>query len=256
MPRPINLRDFERQQIEGYPLSVEDRLQRWDRTEDLHRLNRPKASSGFPGVLELIGVRPGEAGIVIAADRLLPLYEAGVPVLSTGGLLFGDRLLQQDLQHWDALVQPGQAVCLTDYWYDAVRPRFSVPSAPGTKDFYPSVIEWNDFVVDQGAKLTRVLEQGSLVVLVFTLNSLEPSWMQLTGTPVICVYTEGSANGAFTMGHYMTTKIACGYYRGARALYQDSPMAPSYGPRTAEELGPALSLTAVFDYHPESEYRN
>ena len=110
MPRPINLGDFEYQDVAGYPLSVDDRLQRWERTEDLHWLNRSKSPTEFPGVLELIGQRPGEAGLVIAADRLLPLYEAGIPVLSTGGLLFGDRFLQQDLPIWDTLVQPGQAV--------------------------------------------------------------------------------------------------------------------------------------------------
>ena len=255
MPRPINLGDFEYQDVAGYPLSVDDRLQRWERTEELHWLNRSKSPTEFPGVLELIGQRPGEAGIVIAADRLLPLYEAGIPVLSTGGLLFGDRLLQQDLPIWDTLVQPGQAVCLTGYWYDAVHPRFSIPSPSGTKDFYPSATEWTEFLVDLAAKITRVTEQGSLVVLVFTLDSLQPSWMDLTDTPVMCVYTDGSGEEAFTTGHYVTTKIVANYYRGARALYQDSPLAPSYGQRTAQDLENALPLTSLFDYHPEIEHR-
>ena len=35
MPRPINLGDFEYQDVAGYPLSVDDRLQRWERTEEL-----------------------------------------------------------------------------------------------------------------------------------------------------------------------------------------------------------------------------
>ena len=69
MPRPINLGDFEYQDVAGYPLSVDDRLQRWERTEDLHRLNRSKSPTEFPGVLELIGQRPGEAG---HCDRCRP----------------------------------------------------------------------------------------------------------------------------------------------------------------------------------------
>ena len=178
-----------------------------------------------------------------------------MPVLSTGGLLFGDRFLQQDLPIWDTLVQPGQAVCLTGYWYDAVHPRFSIPSPSGTKDFYPSATEWTEFLVDLAAKIIRVTEQGSLVVLVFTLDSLQPSWMDLTDSPVVCVYTDGSEQGAFTTGHYVTTKIVASYSRRARALYQSSPLAPSYGQRTAQDLESALPLTAVFDYHPEIEHR-
>ena len=109
--------------------------------------------------------------------------------------------------------------------------------------------------MDLAAKLTRVIAQGSLVVPVFTMDSLQPSWMDLTDSPVVCVYTEGSEQGAFTTGHYVTTKIVASYSRRARALYQDSPLAPSYGQRTAQDLENALPLTSLFDYHPEIEHR-
>ena len=259
MPRPISLVDIEYQDIEGYPVSVAERMKQWDLTEDLHWDNRSPVPAALPGVLELIGCRPGEAGLVIAADRLQALYEAGIPVISTSGLLFGERFLRNELRAWETFVQPGQAVCLTDSWYDIIHPQFLIPGPSGTMDFYPSPVEWSDFLVDLAAKLHRVIAQGSLVVFVFTPGSLHPfnpTWANLVDSPKVIVTTGGSPQRAISMGQYITTEIEVAESGDVRALYQDYPLAPAYAQLTSDKLWKALPLTAVFDYDPQLEHRS
>ena len=97
MTRPISHHDIEYQHLEGSPIKIEDRLSEWTRTEGLHHLHLSDAPTTLPSVLEVITQGPGEAGILIAADRLRTLYEAGVKVVSTSDILFGNRIMTHEL---------------------------------------------------------------------------------------------------------------------------------------------------------------
>ena len=256
MTRPISRHDIEYQHLEGSPIKVEDRLAEWTRTEGLHYLHLQDAPTTLPSVLELIAQGPGEAGILIAADRLRSLYEAGVNVVSTSDILFGDRILTHELPDWDQFIQPGQALLLTDCWWKAIRPRITLPGPIGSKDFYPSSVQWTAFVVDLADRLTRVLYQGSLVVIVLTEGVPQPDWIHLVDCPAVRVYTVDRRLDAVAIGRYIATRIVARHYRGATAIYRNSPLSHFYRDLRLDpfKLSDAELLTAIFDYRPEDEY--
>ena len=129
MPRLIDEADILAQNLEGYPITVDQRLEQWQRTEALHQLNWSDPLASPRGHLENIIQRPhtNDPGLLVAVDRLRILYEAGMPVLSDARLLFGERLLTEELDEWDQFVHSGQAVLLTEHWYRQIRPTFNLP---------------------------------------------------------------------------------------------------------------------------------
>ena len=256
MPRPITGSDIRHQDLPGTLIKEDDRLEEWTHTEELHRLNRLKAPATLPSVLEVISQNPGEAGILIAVDRLRDLYEAGVSVISTSDLLFGERILKHELHDWDRFIQPGQAACLTDFWWNTIRPRISLPGPIGTKDFYPSSMDWTKFVVDLTDKLNRVISRGSLVVIVSTEGVPHPDWINLVNGPAVKVETVDRRLDAVAIGRYIATRTVVRPYRGATAIYEGSPLGHSYRKLHLDpfELADSQYLTAVFDYSPEIEY--
>ena len=184
MPRPINEADILAQTLDGYPVTVNQRLEQWQRTEALHQLKWSEPLATPPGHLENIAQRPhtNDPGLLVAADRLRILYEAGMPVLSDSRLLFGERLLKEELDKWDQFVHSGQAVLLTDYWYSQIRPNYTLPILDDEED-YPTPEDWNTFLADVAGKLLKVTAQGSVVVFVHTVSDLMPSWDSLASCP-------------------------------------------------------------------------
>ena len=65
MSRHITINDIVHQQVNRYPITVADRLSRWEHAEELHRLNRPEETSPLPPCLEIIIQGCGEAGIAL-----------------------------------------------------------------------------------------------------------------------------------------------------------------------------------------------
>ncbi len=254
MPRPITINDIVHQQVNGYPITVADRLSRWERAEELHRLNRPEAPSPLPPCLEVIIQGCGEAGIASAAHRLRPYYEDGVPVVSDSGLLFGERLLAQELENWHSIIQPGWAACFGDKWFNAIRPQFSDLYSPGTRDFYPTSDQWIQFRDELAGRLDRVLSQGCHIVLVLTRSPFLPPWKELVSVPLVVVETTGRPEGAMATGRYITTQLEVEDLTGGDALLNRSP-AHGYDGLTPEMLQEALHLTSLFDYDPDSDTR-
>ena len=120
MPRPITMIDLMLQGEDPFPMSL--RISRWERTEERHEIKIPEAGDTLPPCLEVITSNRGQAARIFAVHRMHSLYEMGYPVLSDSTLLFGDRLLPEELEHWYQIIRPGQALCLTDTWYNAVIP--------------------------------------------------------------------------------------------------------------------------------------
>ena len=249
MPREITIEDIVYQNLHGYPVKWADRLRRWEQVLDLHRRNRSGDCDELTDCIEIIRQRRGEAGIVIAADRLLPMYEEGVPVISDSGLLFGERILPDEIKLWDTIIQPGQAVCLTDVWYNKICPQFSRTDVPGTKDFYPTLGEWNKFWEEFESKLDKVLHQGCHVVLVLTESPFQPNWTNIVNAPLVLVDTTGLPEKAFVTGQYITSQVVVNDLMHRDVLI-DPPPAHSYDQLNSERLTEVLPLTAVFDYDP------
>ena len=252
MPRPITHDDIDHQQKEDYPISVADRRERWERAENLHRLH-PDAPDTLAPCLEVIIHRPSEDGIVIAAHRLLSMYEAGIPVISDGGLLFGQRLLPQELHHWDRIIQPGHAACLTDAWYNVVIPMVSSPSSQGTQDFTPAgadLLQRRDEMKDIMDRLDAVVLQGCHVILVLTGSPFLPPWQETIAAPLVLATTTGDPLTEWPVAQYITTEMKVEDFTGGEALL-DRPPAHSYDRLTGEMLWDALHLTSVRDHQPD-----
>ena len=253
MPRPITHADIAHQQQDDYPISVADRRQRWERAEQLHRLHHDDAPDALAPCLEVIIQRPSEDGIVIAAHRLLSMYEAGTPVISDSGLLFGQRLLPQELQQWERIIQAGQAVCLTDIWYNAVIPQVPSPSSQGTQDFNPAGGDWRqrrDEMRDTMDRLDAVALLGCHIILVLTGSPFLPPWQETTATPLVLATTTGDPLTDWPMAQYITTELEVEDLTGGDALL-DRPPAHSYDRLTRQMLWDALHLTSVRDYQAD-----
>ena len=247
MPRNITEWDVSLQQVEGYPLTVADRLERHERVLEAHLLRRHTSPATLPGTLELILQPPGAHGLALAADRLVHLYESGVPVISDAGLLFGERFLPDDLENWADFVQPGQAVCLTDFWYNTIIPRMDIPTPWSLDSAYPPKEAWSRFLADQAAKLQSVTAQGSLVVLVLTPNDLHPVCTQLVDCPLVHVYMSGMLEGAYLLGHLIAREVHV-RHQGVRRLHKsDNRYAHSYDRLTRDRLWEALHLVSLSD---------
>ena len=198
MPQKIDANDSDFPDLPEVSATSIQRRQRWALAEERHRLNRGSAAATMPPCLDVIIQRPGDAGVLLAAVRLLRFYEAGLPVISDSALLFGERLVSEELPQWDTVIRPGQAVCLTDLWFNRIRPRVSDPNLRGTGDFldldhperpelFQESIEWSSFIKDLEEKMERVLFQGCHIVLVTSESQPEPGWLDMIAGPLLIV---------------------------------------------------------------------
>ena len=252
MPRPITLEDIQDQ--ENHPISVADRIRRWELANQLHQFHRPQAPGPLPPCLEIITHRPGEAGKIIAAHRLLSIYERGVPVISDASLLFGDRLLPQELGDWDAQFRPGQAGCLGDSWYNFIIPQVPDGKGAGTRDFDPSSAAWEqrqDEVKKELERLERVVNQGCHLVLVLTRSPFLPPWQVMVDAPMVLVATAGLPLTGLSRAQYVTTNLEVEELTGGSAAL-DPPTPHVYDRLTPEMLQDAVTLTSVFDHRQET----
>ena len=110
--------------------------------------------------------------------------------------------------------------------------------------------------MDLADRLTRVLYQGSLVVIVSTEGVPQPDWIHLVDCSAVQVYTVDRRLDAVAIGHHIATRIVARHYRGATAIFRNSPLSHSYRELRPDpyRLSDAQFLTAVFDYRPEDEY--
>ena len=250
MPRRIGIKDIEYQDVPGYPVTVAQRFQEWERTENLHRLNKLKSPASLPPGLELICAPPERGGILLASSRLQRLYEAGIEVISTSDLLFGRRVLLQELWLWDTFVEPGQVLLLTDLWYETILPDFAIPGPWGNAEHYPSEEEWLEFTSRVGASLNRIIDLGALVVMALTPGPLQCSWLELVEHPIVGVRMSALPREPFAVGQYAPTDICVEYRGGALPPRDDYPLNHCYERTTPDTMRQILPLTAVFDYHP------
>ena len=247
MPRLITEWDLGQQQVEGYPITVADRREKHETALQAHLQHRQAAPARLPGTLELILQPQGAHGLALAADRLLRLYEAGVPVISDAGLLFGERLLPDDLENWDALVKPGQAVCLTDFWYTTIIPRMDIPTPWSPQSAYPPQEAWRRILADQAVKIQSVTAQGSLVVLVLSPTDLHPVWTQLADCPMVHVYMSSLLENSYLLGHLVARDVHVRYQGGIWVQESEGPYVHSYERVTRERLWEALPLVSLSD---------
>ena len=258
MPRHLSEPDVFHQELEGYPITVAQRMEQWQDTEMLHQLNRRDPLVEPPGHLEHIRQRPytSDPGLLVAADRLRILYEAGMPVLSNSRLLFGERLLPSEVEEWDSVVQPNQAVLLTDRWYNLVRPAFALPMSPhDAEDANPTPGDFNRFLADLAVKLLQVTAQGSIVVFVQTGSDLLPPWENLANCSQMAVLMSGDGREAYALGQFIVDQMVVidpeNLFPGVPdpSKTHDLPIElPVYYHRpTRERMDAALRLISLFD---------
>ena len=257
MPRKITRWDVEQQDLRDYPITVDQRLEVWDRTEGLHLASPREAPAGGPGVLEIILQGPGQHGMALAADRLRNPYMAGLPVISDAGLLYGHRFHTRELPQWHRHVAPNGAVLLSDAAFSVIfKPRF--PFVPWRhQDVFPTREQWDLVITDLKDQVQRLVFQGHLVVLVLSPHTLHPDWLSLFDCPKVHVYMDhhvgkdSSRRDAFSLGHYIARKANVVYHDDAMPYESISPLAYSYEDVTEDRLREALHLVALFDQRPE-----
>ena len=262
MPQHIDACDSEFRDLPEHSITAAHRRRRWDLAEKMHRRNRTDDSDSLPPCLEVICQRPGEAGILLAVRRLLPFHEDGVTVISDSGPLFGERMLPDELDKWDTIIRPGQVACLTDRWFNRIRPQLPAPNLPGTGDFHASEIPegsalydasklWSTFIEDLEEKMERVLDQGCHVVLVNTSGPFEPPWLDMISAPLVIVRISDLSVKSFADGHCVMTTIEVDDRTGGGVIR--SPKAThSYDRLNRSELLDALLLTDVGGYELEA----
>ena len=261
MPQSIDAYDSEFRDLPENSITAAQRRWRWELAEERHRGNRSSAPASLPPCLEVILQKPGDAGILLAARRLLLLYESGVLVISDSGLLFGTRVLPEELDHWDAVIRPGDAVCLTDRWFKKIRPQIADSDVHGTGDFlasdspqraalYKDSLEWSAFIGDLEEKMERVLYQGCHVVLVNTDGS-EPPWLDMTIAPLAIVRMSGLSEKSLADEHAAMPDIEVDDRTGGGA-FKNPPVPHSYDWPKRSALLDALLLTDVGGYEPEA----
>lgn len=244
MPRPIDRYDFEDLELAGYPIALPDRLKRWRRAEALHRQNRRNPPTGFGGILEIIVEWPFAPGQVVAADRLLNLYENGVEVTSDTGLLFGQRFRPRELRTWDDFVEPGQALCVGDLWYGLNSPSFRLPMPGQPEVVYPTSDQWKQSLADLAARLERVVEQDCLVVLVTTLAELNPRWQDLVKCPTVTVSLGGNMEADYLLGQYLAGDPYLQYSDTVADRGLQVPVRHSYDELSRDRLWEAMHLVS------------
>ena len=117
MPQRIDADGGQFRDLPEHSITAAQRRQRWELAEQRHHLNWSTAPAVLPPCLEVIFQKSGDDGILLAAARLLPFHERGVLVISDSALLFGSRILPEELERWNTIIGPGQALCLTDKWF-------------------------------------------------------------------------------------------------------------------------------------------
>lgn len=254
MPRPITMLDQVLQGDEPIPMSL--RIRRWERTEERHEVKLPEAGDILPPCLEAITSNRGQAARIIAVHLMLSLYELGYPVLSDGALLFGDQFLPEELEDWYQIIRPGQALCLTDVWYNAVIP--PVPDRRDPRFRYSDRIrelwdERDDRIDEEVTRLEQVLHQGCHVVLALTVNRELPTWKNLVDAPIVLV-TVGEEAWMHPDGvlEYITTHVGVEDLTGGPANL-NPPVPHDYYLLTRQLFEEALIHTSIHHLGPESE---
>ena len=240
MPYRIDADGNEFRDLPEFSKTAAQRRQRWEIADERHSRNRSTAPATLPPCLEVIFQKPGDAGILLAAARLLPFHEGGVPVISDSGLLFGARLLPSEVDRWDTIIRPGQAVCLTDKWFNRVYPQVANPNLQGTGDFLDSDSpqraaqiqdsrEWSVFIRDLEEKMEGVINGGCHVVLVVTskVDVSEPDWLEMIDGPLVIVRTSGLSEKSLADEPYAVPDIDVDDRTGAGA-FRNPPVPNSY----------------------------
>lgn len=256
MPRPITMLDLLAQGDDPFPMSL--RISRWERTEERHELQIPEAGDTLPPCLEVITSNRGQAARIFAVHRMRSLYEMGYPVLSDSALLFGDRLLPEELEHWYQIIRPGQALCLTDVWYNAVIPPLPNRQNPRSRDSVPTWVlrdERQDRIDEEVTRLEQVLHQGCHIVLALTVNRDLPTWRNLVDAPIGLVTVDEEAwrhpDGVLD---YIITHVGLEDLTGGAANL-NPPIPQDYDRLTPQMFEEALIHTSIHDLGPESENR-
>lgn len=254
MPRPITKADLLAQGDD--PIPVARRIQRMQLAQDRHELNNTEVEATMPPSLEIISSTHGVAARVIAAHRMLSIYEMGYPVISDGVLLFGDLLLPDEIVDWWEVVDSSQVLCLTDTWYDT-----AIPQAPGqqpaeSQDSNLPAWDWEDhqfLIYYELLMLGQMAQSGHHIVMALTDNPLLPAWSALLDAPMTLVtVTEEATTGPDGVVEYVTTDLEVEERTGGAANL-NPPIPHDYHRLTTEMLEDALTLTSMIDRNQEQE---
>ena len=254
MPRPNTKADLLAQGDD--PIPVARRIERMQLAQDRHELNNTEVEATLPPCLEIISSTHGVAARVIAAHRMLSIYEMGYPVLSDGVLLFGDLLLPGEIEEWWKVIKRGQALCLTDTWINDAIPQVPGRQGVGTWDFDPNPEAWEQRQFGINAELLmleQAVQLGFHAVMALTDNPLLPAWSALADSPIVLVtVTEEATTGRDGVTVYVTVDLEVEELTGGAANLHP-PIPHDYHRLTTEVLEDALTLTSLIDRNQEQE---
>lgn len=248
MPRTITKLDQAAQ--EDSPIPVAERIERMELAKKLHDFRSRRAEESLPPCLEIITSPHGEAARIIAAHRMLAIYEMGYKVFSDSTLLFGERLLPDEIAYWPNIIRPGQALCLTDVWYNTVIPQVPGQQGAGSQDSAPSTEAWTERqgrINEQMVRMEDLLHQGCHVVLALAHDIFLPAWSTLVDAPIVLVTaTEEAKRNPDGVVEYVTTRLEVEELTGGDANL-NPPMPHAYDRLTPQMLVDSLILTSVIN---------